>query len=135
MYVGRPWGMEVRNITVSRPTHQLDQGKMWKPYPSAVGYSTVPGDGITFPLESCTDANISLCEIMQRINATLYVFSAPSRLDACPRLLSNARLGIQVVGLMSRHSSIFLPRLDKSYGRGWAIYRQPCELVNPTRTS
>lgn len=77
MYVGRPWGMEIRNITVPRPTDQLGPGKMWKPYPGAVGHSAVPGEGIFFPLESCTDANISLCEIMRRINATLYAYSFP----------------------------------------------------------
>lgn len=71
MYVGRPWGMEIRNITVRRPTDELYPGKMWKPYPAAVGHSSVPVHGIFFPLESCTDANISLCEIMRRINATL----------------------------------------------------------------
>lgn len=70
--------MEIQNITVPRPTDQLDPGKMWKPYPGAVGDSVVPGEGILFPLESCTDANISLCEIMRRINATLYAWPLPS---------------------------------------------------------
>lgn len=95
MYVGRPWGMEIRNITVPRPTDQLDPGKMWKPYPSAVGHSSVPEQGIFFPLESCTDANISLCEIMRRINATLYVQSFDLTFTTCvaaPRLTCDGQI-------------------------------------------
>lgn len=63
--------MGIRNITAPRPREYIDGSKMWKPYPRAVGQSKVPEGGIPFPLDLITDANISLCEIMRRINTTL----------------------------------------------------------------
>lgn len=90
MYVGRPPGMEIRNITVPRTTNQLDLGKMWKPYPAAAGLSEVATEGVFFPLESCTDANISLCEIMRRINAELYGLTSPPRSLYCCRALTDS---------------------------------------------
>ncbi|CRK22965.1 hypothetical protein BN1708_013565 [Verticillium longisporum] len=79
MYVGRPWGMGIRNITTPRPWEYAETGKTWRPYPRAVGQSDIPEPGLPFPLEQCTDANIYLCEIMRTINATLY---SGRRLDA-----------------------------------------------------
>lgn len=45
--------------------------KMWKPYPPINPQTQLPNGGILDPLESCTDANITLCEFMRRINRTL----------------------------------------------------------------
>lgn len=75
LYVGRPWSFGVPNITTPRPMSHLDglKSKMWRPYPKAAGQSIIPEDGIFFPLEACTDANITLCEFMRRINLNLYV--------------------------------------------------------------
>lgn len=75
LYVGRPWGMGIQNITVARPAEsQLDEQKQrtWSPYPTAAGQSLIPDAGVPFQLEACTAANISLCEFMNRINTTLY---------------------------------------------------------------
>ncbi|KAH8685066.1 hypothetical protein BGZ61DRAFT_356240 [Ilyonectria robusta] len=74
LYVGRPWSFGVPNITTPRPMSHLDglKSKMWRPYPKAAGQSIIPEDGIFFPLEACTDANITLCEFMRRINLNLY---------------------------------------------------------------
>jgi hypothetical protein len=73
LYVGRPWGISIRDISVSRPLKELDavRRKLWKPYPINNGQSTVPPEGLLDPLEACTDANITLCEFMRRINRTL----------------------------------------------------------------
>ncbi|KAM5352840.1 hypothetical protein ACJ41O_005562 [Fusarium nematophilum] len=75
LYVGRPYGMGTQNITVARPAEsQLDRQRQrtWTPYPSAAGQSAIPEAGIPFQLEACTAANASLCELMKRINTTLY---------------------------------------------------------------
>ncbi|KAF7557822.1 hypothetical protein G7Z17_g489 [Cylindrodendrum hubeiense] len=48
------------------------KNRMWRPYPKPAGQSVIPEAGIFFPLEACTDANITLCEFMRRINLTLY---------------------------------------------------------------
>jgi hypothetical protein len=47
--------------------------RTWKPYPepSSNNQSMLPKEGIPFPIHACTAANISLCEIMRRINTTL----------------------------------------------------------------
>lgn len=45
--------------------------KVWKPYPSTNFQAQLPDGGLLDPLESCTDANITLCEFMRRINRTL----------------------------------------------------------------
>lgn len=47
--------------------------KIWKPYPPTSFPTQHPDGGILDPLESCTDANITLCEFMRRINRTLWV--------------------------------------------------------------
>lgn len=75
MYVGRPWGISIRDISVSRPMKELDdiRRKIWKPYPPTSFPTQHPDGGILDPLESCTDANITLCEFMRRINRTLWV--------------------------------------------------------------
>ncbi|KAH6869050.1 fungal-specific transcription factor domain-containing protein [Thelonectria olida] len=74
IYVGRPWGMGIRNVTVPAPQSHFDEleSRRWKPYPMARGESSVPDDGIAFPIHACTAANITLCEFMRRINMTLY---------------------------------------------------------------
>ncbi|KAB5531369.1 fungal-specific transcription factor domain-containing protein [Coniochaeta sp. 2T2.1] len=74
LYVGRPWGIDIPDITVAKPLAVLDdiRGKTWSPYPKANGQSIIPEGGIYFPLEACTAANVGLCEHMQRINTGLY---------------------------------------------------------------
>jgi hypothetical protein len=76
LYVGRPWGISIRDISVSRPLKELDpvRQKMWSPKPPTAGDGSVTaaGGGMLDPLEACTDANITLCEFMRRINRTLY---------------------------------------------------------------
>lgn len=73
MYVGRPWGISIRDISVSRPLKELDdiRRKIWKPYPLTNSNDRLTNTGLLDPLESCTDANITLCEFMRRINRTL----------------------------------------------------------------
>jgi hypothetical protein len=72
LYVGRPWGISIRDISVSRPIRELDalKGKMWQAY-SGNRSDEFADCGTLDPLEACTDANISLCEMMRRINRTL----------------------------------------------------------------
>ncbi|KAH7127308.1 fungal-specific transcription factor domain-containing protein [Dactylonectria macrodidyma] len=74
LYVGRPWGMGIQNVTVPQPNSRLDEieRRMWKPYPSAGSHAAVSENGIFFPLHACTAAIITLCEFMRRINTTLY---------------------------------------------------------------
>ncbi|POS74199.1 hypothetical protein DHEL01_v207406 [Diaporthe helianthi] len=76
MYVGRPWGISIRDISVSRPVKELDdiRRKMWKPCPLNDTKIQLSYTGILDPLESCTDANITLCEFMRRINRTFMQF-------------------------------------------------------------
>lgn len=76
LYMGRPWGISIRDISVSRPLKELDsvRQKMWSPTPPKVGDKSMMAfeGAILDPLEACTDANITLCEFMRRINRTLY---------------------------------------------------------------
>jgi hypothetical protein len=72
LYVGRPWGISIRDISVARPSRDLDRyrGKMWQAV-SGNRSDEFAGQGILDPLEACTNANITLCEMMRRINRTL----------------------------------------------------------------
>lgn len=71
-YVGRPSGLGVRTVSVLRPDGNMDQlkGRMWKPYPKPAE-SLIPDEGLYFPREACTDATITLCQFMAKINSTL----------------------------------------------------------------
>lgn len=72
LYVGRPWGISIRDISVSRPVKELDalKAKLWHAC-SGNRSDEMPGPGNPDPMEACTDANISLCVMMRRINRTL----------------------------------------------------------------
>ncbi|KAH7131713.1 fungal-specific transcription factor domain-containing protein [Dactylonectria estremocensis] len=74
LYVGRPWGMGIENVTVPQPNSRLDEieRRIWKPYPSVGSHAAVSENGVPFPLHTCTAAIITLCEFMRRINTTLY---------------------------------------------------------------
>ncbi|KAK1763981.1 fungal-specific transcription factor domain-containing protein, partial [Phialemonium atrogriseum] len=74
VYVGRPWAAGVQYISTPRPPRDLDKVRMqtWNRYPAADSQSVPSGEGVFNPLESCTDATISLCELMRKVNRTLY---------------------------------------------------------------
>lgn len=73
LYVGRPSGLGVRTISVERPDISLDEAKakLWVPYPRNSAPSVVPAEGLFFPAEAITDATITQCEFMAKINTTL----------------------------------------------------------------
>lgn len=73
LYVGRPSGLGVRTISVERPDSSLDAIKMrmWTPYPKTPQQCSLPETGLFFPAEAITDATITQCEFMAKINSTL----------------------------------------------------------------
>jgi hypothetical protein len=77
--MGRPGGINIKNIGVSRPVKGADgSGKKieWSAYGRNKQFHQMGSYmDLQNPIEACTDANISLCEMMRRINKTLYVMS------------------------------------------------------------
>jgi hypothetical protein len=74
LYVGRPWGINIRDISISRPQRAIDpvRRKGWSPYGNAQEPSNPTTQlNLIDPVESCADANVSLCEMMRRISRTL----------------------------------------------------------------
>lgn len=73
LYVGRPWGLGFQDITIPLPSEEQDKyrAKTWSPYPATGEVVGLPDQGVFFPLEACTAANITLCDFMRRINTTL----------------------------------------------------------------
>jgi hypothetical protein len=80
-YVGRCWsGISIRDISISRPLRELDgiRRRMWKAYPlpsegaEGTAESQFQHQALLDPLEACTDAVITICELMRRVNRTLY---------------------------------------------------------------
>ena len=74
LYVGRPWGMNSRDISVSRPPREIDsiRKKLWTPYGNGrEGPNDANQLSLFDPVEACADANASLAEIMSRISRTL----------------------------------------------------------------
>jgi len=69
LYVGRPWGINIRDISIPRPPREQDKikQKLWKANPEVAGDET----GILDPIEACADSNVSLCEMMRRLSRTL----------------------------------------------------------------
>ena len=73
LYVGRPWGISIRDISISRPLRELGflKRKVWYPYNSPSNLTKAVTEVRLDPLETCTDANITLCVLMGQINRTL----------------------------------------------------------------
>jgi hypothetical protein len=75
LYVGRPWGINIRDISISRPPIEQDEiaKRSWEYCPTAengsgLGYAT---RYIHDPVEAYGDSNISLAEMMRRLSRTL----------------------------------------------------------------
>jgi hypothetical protein len=75
LYVGRPWGINIRDISISRPAIELDKtsNKMWRSYYDHIGVpdSVANPPGLYDPVEACADSNISLCTMMRRLSRIL----------------------------------------------------------------
>jgi len=75
LYVGRPWGINIRDISIPRPPKEEDKvrHKLWKPHVDDGRRTGAKQEtqGLLDPTETCTDSNISLCEMMRRLSRTL----------------------------------------------------------------
>ena len=76
LYVGRPWGIDIRDVSISRPPRHLDKVrfKMWSPTPRP--YESIPNDDIEAlgwydPVETYAEAAISLCVMMRELGQTV----------------------------------------------------------------
>ncbi|KAH8585501.1 fungal-specific transcription factor domain-containing protein [Bisporella sp. PMI_857] len=77
LYVGRPWSIDIQDISISRPSKELDKARHMTWNPAAISFkpSPSPNDPINKiynPIEACTDANVSLCAVMRQLSKTLY---------------------------------------------------------------
>lgn len=77
LYVGRPWGINIRDISISRPPKELDKTRnhLWKAYTDQSNTTTSGNQQkeLYNPVEACADSNISLCAMMRRLSRTLLV--------------------------------------------------------------
>jgi hypothetical protein len=73
LYVGRPWGITLRDISVARPSEENSGGrrKFWKPVIDPTDNADLIYGGLRDPIDVCTDHNISLAEMMSRLSRTL----------------------------------------------------------------
>ncbi|EHK99394.1 putative Nitrogen assimilation transcription factor nit-4 [Glarea lozoyensis 74030] len=75
LYVGRPWGINIRDISISRPPTGLDRvrNKIWKPYYDEMDAADSENEkpGLYDPVEACADSNVSLCAMMRRLSRIL----------------------------------------------------------------
>lgn len=75
LYLGRPSSINFRDISISRPPKQVEQAeaKLWEYVPNAesdIGLGREKQQ-IYDPIDTCTDSNVSLCEMMKRLGCTL----------------------------------------------------------------
>jgi hypothetical protein len=87
LYVGRPWGINIRDISISRPQRERDstKHKTWRPEPTMK--NDIPSKQETAelhdPIEACSDSNVSLCEMMRRLSKALYAGRSLSDQELC----------------------------------------------------
>ncbi|KAF2097819.1 putative nitrogen assimilation transcription factor nit-4 [Rhizodiscina lignyota] len=75
LYLGRPWGISHQNITIGLPRRELDaeKNRRWTPYGSSTERLQINNDmNLDDPVEAYGEACVSLCELMRKINRTLY---------------------------------------------------------------
>lgn len=98
LYVGRPWGINIRDISISRPSQSLDKvrNKSWIPYSGESKFGTLPIDakGYYNPIEACADSNVSLCAMMRRLSRTLSVNSRSLLTDLATNLNPGTPVGM-----------------------------------------
>ena len=84
LYVGRPWGINIRDISISRPQREMDcsKHKTWQPEPIGVP-SKQEAPELHDPIEACSDSNVSLCEMMRRLSKVLYAGRSLSDQELC----------------------------------------------------
>lgn len=78
LYSGRPWSINIQDISISRPPKELDKmrSKRWTPSSKLVeGTTNVDQDNTGWydPVEACADANVSLCMMMRQLSQIVYV--------------------------------------------------------------
>ncbi|KAG4443185.1 hypothetical protein IFR05_001327 [Cadophora sp. M221] len=76
LYVGRPPGINIQDISVSRPEPALDEQRqkrwIWPPNRSENFSNMQEVAGFYDPVEACADANIELCSMMRELRQTVY---------------------------------------------------------------
>lgn len=75
LYVGRPWGINIQDISLSRPPKDMDViiSRIWTPNSDAI--ERLPDQDMVRlfdPVDTCADANVSLCVMMRQLNMTVY---------------------------------------------------------------
>ena len=88
LYVGRPCGIGIENISISRPSREQNQltSKTWEPLPEVPYDSENSTQAIHDPIEACADANVSLCVMMRQLSKNMYVSKFVSQLVLCRKL-------------------------------------------------
>lgn len=87
LYVGRPWGINIRDISISRPPRERDgsKHKTWQPEPTL--RNAVPSEKdppkLYDPIEACADSNVSLCEMMRKLSKAMYAGRSLSDQELC----------------------------------------------------
>lgn len=76
LYVGRPCGINIEDISISRPPKEQDKVKvkLWKPsvdLPQSPFNSEQIVEESYDPVEACADANVSLCAMMSQLSKTV----------------------------------------------------------------
>ena len=87
LYVGRPWGINIRDISISRPQRERDSSKhkTWRLEPTMKNGipSRQEAPELHDPIEACSDSNVSLCEMMRRLSKALYAGRSLSDQELC----------------------------------------------------
>lgn len=76
IYVGRPWSINIQDISISRPPEEMDRLRpiKWTPSsdPTECISNVAQNDaGVYDPVYACAGANVSLCEMMRRVSQTV----------------------------------------------------------------
>ncbi|KAH8802561.1 fungal-specific transcription factor domain-containing protein [Xylogone sp. PMI_703] len=76
LYVGRPWGITIRDISIPRPTDKpeslTNKQRWWYPEPRGLQPAERNSSTICDPIDACADANVSLCMMMRQLSHTVY---------------------------------------------------------------
>jgi hypothetical protein len=87
LYVGRPSGINIRDISISRPPRGKNgsKHKTWRPEPVMMNgiSSIIEAPELYDPIEACADSNVSLCEMMRKLSKTLYAGRSLSDQELC----------------------------------------------------
>ncbi|RFU32302.1 hypothetical protein B7463_g4018, partial [Scytalidium lignicola] len=131
LYVGRPWGITIRDISIPRPTDKPEslatKQRLWYSEPRGLKPVTENSSStICDPIDACADANVSLCLMMRQLSHIVYSGRVLSN-DSLQKFATDMRLEFkrwqeelprELVVDMSQENKFYLPHVLQLHNIG-----------------